>query len=210
MLPFLLAFVAWLVGDAAWRSLRSPKTRLVLREINARRTAIALARATTVIVVGVLLIGSSDYLASGWLSLLDMQGSLAAGSARPKDPADTHFIYAVAPILLPVLLLLAMPRLVLTEERMFRSGIDRRTRLSRALRPALFGLSHLIMGIPVGAAMALILPGLWFQRAYLRAVQQHPLRRGRALAGVAAEHLLYNYVLLALMFLGVLLMLLRG
>src|SRR6478735_2344081 len=60
-----------------------------------------------------------------------------------------------------VVIAVLMPNLVTWEERLFRRGIERRTSLGRVAWAIAFGLFHLVAGLPLFAALALSLLGLY-------------------------------------------------
>ena len=125
----------------------------------------------------------------GWLSQRLDQGQLpvpglAPGAATPGAGGDvagegaasltgstTNLLmvplfhpWLIAPFVL--LLAFLLPRLALTEERLFRAGT--RDWRRGVVRSVLFGLAHLSMGIPLGAALGLSIGGLWFTYQYFR------------------------------------------
>lgn len=59
-----------------------------------------------------------------------------------------------------LLLIAALPLLAKAEEDIFREGT--RDWGNAVLRSVLFGLVHVVAGIPIGAALALSIAGLWF------------------------------------------------
>ncbi len=71
------------------------------------------------------------------------------------------------PLLVPpfvVLLVLVLPRLAESEELTFRRGTHNWR--DGALRSLVFGLIHMVVGIPLAVALALSIGGLWFTRQY--------------------------------------------
>jgi hypothetical protein len=82
------------------------------------------------------------------------------------------------------LLYFLLPQLALAEEALFRRGT--RTWRQGLLRSVVFGLAHLPMGIPLGAALALSIGGLWFTYQYFRG----------GVMRSAAYHLAYNLVVM--------------
>lgn len=93
------------------------------------------------------------------------------------------------PWLLPVMVVLfavAIPVLAETEEWLFRRG-TRGWWPSGVTRSVLFGLFHLGAGVPIFAALALTIPGLWFTRQYMRG----------GLERATIYHAAWNYQLIA-------------
>lgn len=66
-------------------------------------------------------------------------------------------------------LLTMFPWLAYVEERVFREGLERGGTLRRGWTALRFGLTHLIMLVPVAAALAIGVAGLWYGHVYLRA-----------------------------------------
>lgn len=85
-----------------------------------------------------------------------------------------------------VVLLLALPVVVTIEERLFRGGT--RGWRDAAWRSVLFGLCHAIVGVQIGACLAIIWCGLFYSWCYLRAT----------LAEAMLQHLAYNVSLFAI------------
>ncbi len=82
------------------------------------------------------------------------------------------------------LLFFLLPQLALAEEELFRRGT--RTWRQGVVRSVIFGLAHLPMGIPLGAALALSIGGLWFTYQYFRG----------GVMRSASYHLAYNLVVM--------------
>jgi len=93
---------------------------------------------------------------------------------------------------LPVLLI-ALPRLAKYEEELFRKGtLDWQDGIFRS---TVFGLLHLIMFIPLGAAFALIISGLWYTHHYFKGGVERS----------TVYHATYNTILVGAIFIAVLL-----
>ena len=117
------------------------------------------------------------WLRWGWWTLI----SGAPGNAMVS--AATGSLWVFAPFL--VLLAVAMPQLVLAEEELFRRGT--RNWAHALPRCLAFGLIHLLPGVPIAAALALSMAGLWFTRQYFRG----------GVARSTTYHLAWNYELVA-------------
>lgn len=68
-----------------------------------------------------------------------------------------------------VMLLALFPWLAYVEELVFREGMERFGTLRRLWTALRFGLVHLVMLVPVAAAIAISVAGLWYGSVYLRA-----------------------------------------
>lgn len=86
------------------------------------------------------------------------------------------------------LLMFALPALAKSEEETYRAGTkDWAQGLVRSIR---FGLVHLIMLIPLGAAVALSIGGLWFTHQYFKG----------GIERSTTYHAVYNSMLFAVLF----------
>lgn len=93
-------------------------------------------------------------------------------------------------IYLPVLMF-ALPRLAKEEEELFREGT--RTWSEGIKRSIVFGLVHLIMMIPLGAALALSVGGLWFTRQYFKG----------GVTRSTTYHAVYNTMIMSVLFVAI-------
>jgi hypothetical protein len=173
-------------------SLRSPRQRVLIRGLRPRHFLIAaLILPCTLTAVGMLLAGDT-FLRWGWWTALGGEGNVIFGEASPSGQALSDLIL---PILIVTPLLLSLGRFALQEERIFRRGDERRTMGERLLRSLVFGLCHLIMGIPIGAAIGLGVGGFGFSQVYLRRWQASRSRH-RSVLEAARVHLAYNLIIL--------------
>ncbi len=130
----------------------------------------------------------------GWWTLLGGQGNVVFGSTEQTQGTVWE---VVVPVVFVLLLLPALPLLVESEERRFRLGAESWTTRRRAIRGLQFGLLHLVVGIPVAAALAITLAGWWFTRVYLRAYRSTGSAQ-EALAESTRAHLGYDLVVIGL------------
>lgn len=99
-------------------------------------------------------------------------------------------------------LLLVLPWLAFVEEELFRAGLERASWPRVVLASVTFGLAHLVMLVPLAAALAIGVAGFGYALAYRRAHRQlrptpsvalrtyrPPRRAQRALAGQAGPGL---------------------
>lgn len=130
----------------------------------------------------------------GWWSLLGGEGNVVFGTT---EQTRGTVLEVLVPVVFVVLLLPALPLLVEAEERRFRLGAEGWTNRRRALRGLQFGLLHLVVGIPIAAALAITVAGWWFTWVYLRAFRatRSPTE---ALAESTRSHLGYNLVVIGL------------
>ncbi len=147
-----------------------------------------------VIVTAAALLMAIPGLRWGWWSLLGGEGNPVFGSA--DSTTGTPFEWII-PLVFMTLLLPALPLFAYAEERMFRAGAEDWSRGKRAYKVLQFGMVHALIGIPLGAALALSLGGAYFMAVYLRAHRATHSRRTATLESTRA-HTVYNAVIVAL------------
>ncbi len=193
----LVAYVMALLALTAWRSRRGEHLHLyrqITLGILARNAAIVVG--VGAVLIGLLSLGNPILNYSWYGALLSRSGGVPVGAvltggSGPLDEPSAAGSLLLSPLdhtwlTIPFVLLLTflLPRLAAVEERIFRLGT--RNWLDGALRSTIFGLAHLTMGVPLGAALAISLGGLWFTRQYF-------------LGGASRStvyHLAYNVVIL--------------
>lgn len=154
----------------------------------------------TVVVVAATALMQLPGLSWGWWSMLGGTGNPVFGES---DATVGTLWEWIIPLTFMCLLLPALPLFAYAEERMFRAGAQvwsRQRRLSKVLQ---FGMIHAIVGIPLGAALALSLGGVYFMWVYLREYRRHTNQHDATLESTAA-HTVYNglIVLLVVIALG--------
>lgn len=147
-----LALTAWQSRDAGH-----------LRWYRAIRPAMLLQNGAVLAVVGGVAVGllalQNPILDFGWYSVIAAQ---AGGGGGNIITAPLSQPVLIAPFAL--LLLFVLPRLAESEELIFRRGTRGwRQGIARSL---LFGLVHMLVGVPLAAALALSIGGLWFTYQY--------------------------------------------
>lgn len=141
-----------------------------------------------VIVVAASALMSVPGLSWGWWSMLGGQGNPVFGASDTTIGTVWEWII---PLGFMALLLPALPLFAYAEERMFRLGAEGWSLRRRALKVLQFGLVHAIIGIPIGAAVALSLGGVYFMAVYLRAFRSTRSRHQATLESTRA-HTAYN------------------
>ena len=134
----------------------------------------------------------------GWWTWLGGDGNPVFGTSQAT--AGTVLEWLV-PLVFVCLLLPALPLFAQAEERMFRSGAEHQSNPRRAAKALQFGLVHALIGIPIGAALALALGGAYFTVVYLRAWRSTGSARAALLESTRA-HTCYNAVIIALVGIG--------
>jgi hypothetical protein len=178
---------------------RALVTRIV-RGLRVRHFAPAVP-VLTVVVIAVLVLVQIPGLDFGWWTALGGIGNPVTGTT--DRTTGTAFEWLI-PLVFVVLLIPALPLFAETEERMFRLGSERRSRPQRFWKGIQFGMMHAIIGIPIGAALALSIGGWYFTWWYMRAFN----RTGSPLAATLEStraHLAYNCTVVVIVLVAVVL-----
>jgi hypothetical protein len=141
----------------------------------------------------------------GWWSALGGQGNPVFGSS--DSTAGTIWSWLIPAVFL-LLLFPALPLFAYAEEVMFRKGAEHWNLPTRAFKVVLFGLTHALIGIPIGTALALGFGGWYFMIVYLRAYRQMPIA-GLATLESARAHTVYNAVIVSIVALAIVLIALQ-
>jgi hypothetical protein len=135
----------------------------------------------------------------GWWSALGGQGNPVFGAS--DSTAGTVWEWLV-PAVFVLLLIPALPLFAYAEEQMFRRGAQQWTTRRRAVKVVQFGLVHVLIGIPIGTALALSVGGAYFMATYLRAFRSHPSEAEATLESTRA-HTAYNGSIITLVLVAV-------
>lgn len=135
----------------------------------------------------------------GWWSAIGGDGNPVFGSSTTTSGTLWEWLI---PLAFMALLLPALPLFAYAEERLFRSGAEGWSRPRRVLKVVQFGMVHALVGIPLGAALALSLGGAYFMWVYLRrfAVTRD---RNEATVESATAHTVYNFVIIVVVVIAV-------
>ena len=134
----------------------------------------------------------------GWFTAIGGEGNPVFGAS--ESTAGTP-LEVLIPIVFMALLVPALPLLVEREEYLFRRGSEHRGTGGRIWRGVLFGAVHAIIGIPIGAALALSVGGWYFTWAYLRGYRAGG--ETAALRESTRSHLAYNSIIVTLVLVGI-------
>lgn len=135
----------------------------------------------------------------GWWSALGGDGNPVFGSSDAT--AGTVWEWVI-PLAFMCLLLPALPLFAYAEERLFRAGAEDWSPRRRALKIVQFGMVHALIGIPVGAALALSVGGAYFMWVYLRRFRTTRSRATATLESTTA-HFVYNFMIVLLVIVAV-------
>lgn len=146
------------------------------------------------VMVAVLALLQVPGLSFGWWTAI-------GGVGNPVFGASEHGLSGDAALLLSgvfgLLLVASLPLLVEREEWIFRRGAERRGVIGNTGYALLFGLMHVLVGVPIGAGLALSIGGAYFTHVYLRAYRETRSEAAALLESTRA-HLGYNLVIVAL------------
>lgn len=134
----------------------------------------------------------------GWWSAIGGEGNPVFGSSSATTGSVLEW---AIPLVFMALLLPALPLFAYAEERAFRRGAEQWSRPRRALKVVQFGLVHALIGIPIGAALALSVGGAYFMMVYLRHFRAHA-SAGEATLESARAHTAYNLAIIAFVLLA--------
>jgi hypothetical protein len=127
----------------------------------------------------------------GWWTSIGGEGNPVFGSSDATSGTMWEWII---PLAFMGLLIPALPLFAHAEERIFRTGAEDWSWRRRLLKVLQFGLVHALIGIPIGAALALSLGGAYFMLVYLRTYRRTLSRREATLESTRA-HTTYNAVI---------------
>lgn len=96
-----------------------------------------------------------------------LEAAVAATGPAPTAGPDWVLLVAGTVFLLPLAAML--PWLAFVEEEVFRAGLEDASLPRELLAAVVFGLAHLIMLVPVGAALAIGVAGFVYGRVYRHA-----------------------------------------
>ncbi len=102
-------------------------------------------------------------------------GGATTGAGAPEGATSLLLLLGVAVFLIGLLLL--FPWLAYVEERTFREGLENAGLLGEVVAALRFGLVHLVMLIPLAAALAISVAGFTYGRLYLRAHRRASARQ---------------------------------
>lgn len=107
------------------------------------------------------------FLKYGWLNLFVEGGGTILVTPVVEESRSSNLIFRFMPPAFFFIFLLAIPSLAKLEEEIYRRGFIKWKDIS--IQSIKFGFAHLIMGVPLAAAIALIFSGLFYGYKYRKA-----------------------------------------
>jgi hypothetical protein len=198
LVDVLTLAVLFVVGARLFEAARASvegrrKAVAVVRGLRARHFLLGMPAIVGVIATAFVLI-QLPVLSFGWWTSLGGEGNPVLGTTD----RSLGLLDVAIPVAFASLLVVSLPLLVAREEWVFRRGAERRSTAGNVGRSLLFGLAHAIIGIPLGAALALSIGGLYLTGCYLRGWRTTRSQAGALLESTRA-HLAYNATILALL-----------
>jgi hypothetical protein len=192
----VLALVGVRLADGLRHSLRG-RGRTTVREVWSGirwRHIWPVPCVVTVVAVLATALTQLPVLRWGWWSIIGGQGNPIAGSADATVGSVWEWLI---PLVFVALLMPTLPLFALAEERIFRSGAETWSTPRRVSKTLQFGLVHALIGIPIGAAIALSIGGAYFLTVYLR--RSHITGNSdEALMESTRAHTAYNAMIMVL------------
>lgn len=204
-------FVAFMVASEVVGSLRRRgrgilQTLALYRGIRTRHVLQGLAALVATVVAAALLaavLHPFPAATTGWWQLLGGNGNVLFASSTATGTEATGLLRFLA-LVIPFALLLIIPRLVRLEEQIFRRGRQRQPLRRQLQAQLLFGLAHMLLGVPLFIGLALAVTG----GAYLAVYTRHLSRsgsQGLAVLHVTRVHAAANVVVVSLVIAGLVL-----
>lgn len=197
VLDLLMVAVLAVVGVRLFEAARTSvgahrKTLGVVQGLRARHFVRAVPIVVVIVSTAWVLI-QLPVLSFGWWSVIGGEGNPVVGVTEE----DYGIVSVVLPLFFIGLLIVGMPLLVAREEWVFRRGAEARGTAMNVARSLVFGLAHAVIGIPIGAALALSIGGLYLTRCYLKGWRETRTQTGALLESTRA-HLAYNLTIITL------------
>jgi hypothetical protein len=197
VLDLLMVAVLAVVGVRLFEAARTSvgahrKTLGVVQGLRARHFVRAVPIVVVIVSTAWVLI-QLPVLSFGWWSVIGGEGNPVVGVTEE----DYGIVSVVLPLFFIGLLIVGMPLLVAREEWVFRRGAEARGTAMNVARSLVFGLAHAVIGIPIGAALALSIGGLYLTRCYLEGWRETRTQTGALLESTRA-HLAYNLTIITL------------
>lgn len=194
MLQFILTFIAGSLTVTAYELYRDKRLFAAWCQIRPRHAGMALV-CIAVVLASALLLMQVSVLDWGYMHYLT--GSSGSVYAQAPASPDPTWFERVLPWWILLSLVLVMPSAAQAEERWFRGGLMSWSWTRRLLMQLAFGMMHMILGIPLYAALAIGMFGLMLSARQLR-LGRKGYSQEQALADGVSIHLCYNLMLICI------------
>lgn len=174
-------------------------SRLVVQRISWRHLW-PIPLVLTAVLAAAIALMSLPVLSWGWWTALGGDGNPVFGSS---DATSGSALEWIVPTVFMALLLPALPLFAMAEERMFRAGAEHWSWGRRVVKTLSFGMIHAVIGIPIGAALALTIGGAYFMAVYLRRFAATGSHTDAVYESTAA-HTAYNATIIVLVIIALL------
>lgn len=188
----------------AWRH-----RRLALRvwsQIRPRHVLGSLALLVAVVTVALTLLAYVPLSRVGLGSLIGLTGNAVfapIGEVAARSGGGTGGLALTAIAAFLAVLLALFPWLAYLEEATFRAGLERAGLAREAWTALRFGLVHLVMLVPLAAALAIAIAGFFYGRVYRRAYARATTNpRAEALLASTTWHATFNSLVVLGLFAG--------
>lgn len=178
-----LAIVGWILlllvraARAAWHQRALVVT--VWRRIRPRHVVGSFGLLVMVVTVAGLLLTTVPWLGYGLGSLIGFEGNAvfapleeAAARAGPAPAAGPDWLFLALTTGFLGFLIVLLPWLAFVEEEVFRAGLERASPTVEVRAALWFGLVHLVMLVPLAAALAIAVAGFVYGRIYRAAYRR--------------------------------------
>ena len=140
----------------------------VRKDLKPKHFLIGTLSIISVLATGTLLIRYIPGMQFGWLTWLASQASeTQTGQTVESSP----FLWVTIVILI-LIFSIVLPKFAFLEEEKFRKPYVWATKPIQLVQALKFGIAHLIMGIPIGAALALSIGGVFFTETATRTAKK--------------------------------------
>lgn len=180
---------------AAKQSLKNRKSRISFRYLRPRHFLRAFVALVLVVLATALLLMPKSALRWGWWSAIGGSGNVILGQTANSVNSAASTLISIGIV---VLVMSILSQAAFNEEIIFRYGDEHRPFYKRLRRSIVFGLEHMIMGIPLGTALALTFGGLSFSAAYRWA---HKITGSADIAVIEATltHIAFNLTIMLML-----------
>lgn len=193
VLKFILLFLAGTLSVSAYESYRDRTLFALWATIRPRHVVLALG-CLCVVIISMLIFSQFPLLDWGYIKALTSEnGSVYTAAITTKSKTD--WVERILPAWIVVALVLNLPAGVMAEERYFRGNVELWGWPKRIGVQLAFGLAHMILGIPLFAALAIGVFGLLLTVRRLRLVKRGMADQEIFLDG-SAIHLAYNSLII--------------